>query len=73
MSLKRSEIMMKHTQTYYLWKDKNGTFFITDYKETDKKGRVNIDGYGYLEVELELSSKVKTDLLTHVQALTYKR
>lgn len=56
--------------TYYLWKDSNNIFYITDYKEVSKDGKVQIDGYGFLEVELVLSSKVKSDLWEYTQKLT---
>lgn len=53
---------------YYLWKDKKGIFYITDYKEIrNKDGKVKIDGQGYLQVELVLSSILKTDLLSYAQ------
>jgi len=56
---------------YYLWKDKNGVFYITDYKEIrNKDGKVKIDGQGYLEVELVLSSMLKTDLISYAQRTT---
>lgn len=59
---------------YYLWKDKKSTkdnvlVYITDYKEIRADGKVKIDNYGYLEVELVKSSNIKMDLLTHAQNL----
>ena len=59
---------------YYLWKDKKSTkdkvlVYITDYKEIRSDGKVKIDNYGYMEVELIKSSNVKTDLLAHAQKL----
>ena len=59
---------------YYLWKDKKSTkdkvlVYITDYKEIRGDGKVKIDNYGYMEVELVKSSNVKTDLLAHAQKL----
>jgi len=59
---------------YYLWKDKKGIFYITDYKEIrNKDGKVKIDGQGYLEVELVLSSMLKTDLLSYAQKTTFTK
>ena len=59
---------------YYLWKDKKGIFYITDYKEIrNKDGKVKIDGQGYLEVELVLSSMLKTDLLSYAQTTTFTK
>lgn len=59
---------------YYLWKDKNGVFYITDYKEIrNKDGKVKIDGQGYLKVELVLSSMLKTDLLSYAQNITFTK
>lgn len=53
---------------YYLWRDKKGIFYITDYREVrDKDGKVKIDGQGYLDVELVLSSMFKTDLISYAQ------
>jgi hypothetical protein len=49
---------------YYLWKDKDGIYFITDYKEIRPDGKVKIDGQGFMEAELVFSSEVKTELLT---------
>ena len=57
---------------YYLWRDKKGIFYITNYKEIrDKDGKVKIDNYGYLEVELVLSSMFKIDLLSYAQKTTF--
>lgn len=58
---------------YYLWKDKNGIFYVTDYKEVREDGKVKIDGHGYLDVELTLSSMLKTDLLSYAQRTTFKK
>jgi hypothetical protein len=59
---------------YYLWKDKKDIFYITDYKEIrNKDGKVKIDGQGYLEVELVLSSMLKTDLLSYAQTTTFTK
>lgn len=59
---------------FYLWKDKRSTndkvlVYITDYKEIREDGKVQIDNYGYMEVELVKSSSVKMDLITHAQKL----
>ena len=59
---------------YYLWKDKKSTkdkvlVYITDYKEVREDGKVKVDGYGYIEVELVKSSNVKTDLIAHAQKM----
>lgn len=54
--------------TYYLWKDNRGIFYITDYKEINKEGKVNIDACGgYVEAKLVFSSGVKTELLAYAQ------
>ncbi len=59
---------------YYLWKDKKSIFYITDYKEIrNKDGKVKIDGQGYLEVELVLSSMFKTDLISYAQKTTFTK
>lgn len=58
----------KLSNMYYLWRDENGIFYITDYKEIrHKDGKVKIDNYGYLKVELVLSSMFKTDLISYAQ------
>jgi hypothetical protein len=59
---------------YYLWKDKKSTkdeviVYITDYKEFREDGKVKIDNYGYMEVELIKTSNVKTDLLEYAQKI----
>lgn len=59
---------------FYLWKDKRSTkervmVYITDYKEVRSDGKVKIDNYGYLDVELEFSSKNKMECVTHAQKL----
>ncbi len=63
--------MKKHELTYYLWKNKNARdlYHITDYKEIRADGKVNVDRFGYIEVELVLSSKVKMDLIIHAEEL----
>ena len=53
---------MKSEIMHYLWKDKRGIYFITDYKEVRADGRVKVDGYGFLEVELVFSHKIKSEL-----------
>ncbi|HWY09835.1 MAG TPA: hypothetical protein VN026_00850 [Bacteroidia bacterium] len=63
---------MKKEIMYYLWKDKQDIFYITDYKEIDKDGKVNIDACGgYVEAELMHSSKVKKDCIAHAEKLTF--
>lgn len=59
---------------YYLWKDKKGTdkkvlVYITDYKEVRKDGKVKIDNYGYLDVELVHSSPIKNECIDAAKKL----
>lgn len=59
---------------YYLWRDKLSTnekniVYITDYKEIRPDGKVKIDNYGYLDVELIFQSKVKADLMSYAEKL----
>lgn len=64
---------MKSVQEmYYLWKDKNGIFYITDYKEIRSDGLVKIDSYGYIECELVFSHKIKTELINFAERNTLK-
>lgn len=58
---------------YYLWKDKRGIFYITDYKEINKEGKVKVDNYGFIEAEEMFSSKVKNDLISYAQNLTLNK
>lgn len=52
---------------FYLWKDKLGIYYITDYKEVRPDGRVRIDNYGFLEVTLEFSHKDKPELIAFAE------
>ena len=61
---------MKSEAVFYLWKDKLGIYYITDYKEIQSDGKVKIDGHGFLEVELVFSHKVKTELIAFAQKQT---
>ncbi len=54
---------------HYLWKDKKGIFYITNYKETNTEGLVKIDGRGFMEVELVFESILKSDLWSYVNKL----
>lgn len=59
---------------YYLWKNKTSTkdkvlVYITDYKEIRKDGKVKIDNYGYLDVELVHSSPIKSECVNAAQKL----
>jgi len=56
--------------TYYLWKDSKDFFFITDYKEIREDGKVKIDNFGFLEVELVFSSVLKFDLIGYAERYT---
>ena len=63
---------MKKEITYYLWKDERGFFYITDHKEINGEGKVNIDACGgYVKAELVFQSNVKTDLIAHAQKFTF--
>lgn len=53
--------------TYYLWQDKNGVYYVTNYAEYSSDGLVKIDGYGFMKVKLAHSSKVKSDLWAWAQ------
>lgn len=62
--------------TYYLWKEKEITnnkvkCYITDYKEIRNDGKVKIDNYGYLDVELVHSSQNKNECLIQAQKLMF--
>lgn len=64
---------------YYLWKDKSRSInnklitYITDYHETNKDGKVKIDNYGYLELELLKKSKIKMELIMFAQNLKFEK
>jgi hypothetical protein len=47
--------------------------YITDYKEVRSDGKVKIDNYGWLDVELIKSSNKKIDLIEHAQKLVEKK
>ncbi len=58
---------------FYLWRDKRmaeGTLivYITDYEET-KDGKVQIDGHGYIDVELLFKHEIKNELIKFAQNL----
>ncbi len=52
---------------YYLWKGKTGIYYISDYKEIRPDGLVKIDNYGYIDVELIYSNKVKFNVIEYAQ------
>ena len=52
---------------YYLWKDKNGINYMTDYKEVRADGKVKIDGCGFIEVELVCTGKSKGEIIAFAQ------
>ena len=55
---------------FYLWRDKNKIFLITDYREVrESDGRVYIDGHGFIEVELVYKNTDKRQLLNHAQKI----
>jgi hypothetical protein len=61
-------------EMFYLWKDKKSTkdkvlVYITDYKEVRSDGKTKIDNYGYLDVELVFSSKIKNECVDYAQKM----
>ena len=54
---------------YYLWRDKKGVFYVTDYKEIRTDGFVNIDRFGFLEVKEVASGPVKMELFAKAQEI----
>lgn len=48
--------------TYYLWQDASNVLYITDYKE-QKDGLTQIDGQGFIKVELLYSASKKDDVI----------
>lgn len=57
---------------FYLWKDKtskNGhvVMYMTDYHEINAEGKVRIDNYGYIDVELVHSAQTKPELISFAQ------
>lgn len=58
---------------YYLWKDKIGAYYITDYKEIRKTdGFVLIDAVGYTQAELVFSHEVKNEVIAFAQKEAFK-
>ena len=62
---------------YYLWKCKESTkdkmlVYVTDYKEIDNAGKVNVGGRGgdcYIDAELAFSSKIKMECFAYAQKM----
>ncbi|WP_144887562.1 hypothetical protein [Lacibacter cauensis] len=57
-----------------MWKDKRSTnkqaiVYLTDYKEVREDGKVKIDNYGYLDVELVHSSSLREECIEAAQRL----
>ena len=52
---------------YYLWKDKIGCYYITDYKEIRSDGFVQVDGYGFIQCDLVFSHKIKNEVIKFAQ------
>ena len=61
---------MKSKVTYYMWKDKDGIHYMTDYKQVRADGKVKIDGHGFMEVELVCTGKSKAEIIDFAQKQT---
>ena len=63
--IKQTDTMEK---TYYMWRDVNGVYYITDYLE-QADGLTRIDGYGFMEVELVVQGPDKAGVVAQTIAL----
>jgi hypothetical protein len=63
---------------FYLWKTKTSTennviVFITDYKNVNKHGLVEIDNHGCLDLELIFTGNTKNECLQFAKNLMKKK